>query len=117
MRKLTLSIYSLSRQDEGTRATVWLWLILILGAILRLATLSRQSLWLDEGFSYWMANRRWTEVVAYLPLYDIHPPLYYLVLRGMIALGGSEWLLRLPSALAGLASIGLLYALGVELFN
>ena len=104
--------------QTGARKIVpWLWSILGLGAMLRLATLNRQSLWLDEGFSYWIARRPWMDLVAYLPAHDIHPPLYYLVLQPMIALGGSEWLLRLPSALAGIASIGMLYLLGVELFD
>ncbi len=99
------------------RELLWLWLIVGLGAILRLATLGRQSLWLDEAESYWMAHRPWQQMLASLPSYDDHPPLHYLVLQPMIALGGSEWLLRLPSALAGIASIVLLYALGAELFN
>ncbi len=93
------------------------WLILGLGAILRLATLTFQSLWLDEGFSYWIANRSVADLLAYLPTWDTHPPLFYLITHWMIGLGGSEWLLRLPSALAGVASIGLIYALGVELFD
>ncbi len=47
-------------QSQPESSTVYLWLILGLGVVLRLATLGRQSLWLDEGFSYWMANRSWT---------------------------------------------------------
>ncbi len=99
------------------QAITWFWLILGLGALLRLATLNRQSLWLDEAYSFWMSNRPWQDIVASLPSADTHPPLHYLVLQPMIALGGSEWLLRLPSALAGIVSIFLLYALGAELFN
>jgi hypothetical protein len=44
-------------QSQSKSSSAYLWLSLGLGAILRLATLGRQSLWLDEGFSYWMANR------------------------------------------------------------
>jgi hypothetical protein len=43
-----------------------IWLILGLGAILRLATLGRQSLWLDEGWSYWVANRSWQALLTSL---------------------------------------------------
>ena len=100
-----------------TGVTPWLWLVMSLGALLRLVTLGRQSVWLDEGFSYWAANRSWPAVVALLAQQDTHPPVHYLVLRPMVALGGSEWLLRFPSALASIASIGLLYALGAELFD
>lgn len=106
-----------SSQPQTKSDTVYFWLILGLGAILRLATLGRQSLWLDEGTSYWLANRSWQALLTSLPSYDPHPPLHYLILQPMIALGGNEWLLRLPSALAGIASIGLLFALGKELFD
>lgn len=111
------AVCGLISQSSPRRNAIHLCLILGLGAGLRLATLGRQSLWLDEGFSYWMANRPWTTLLASLPNNDTHPPLHYLILQPMIALGGSEWLLRLPSALAGIASIGLLFALGKELFD
>jgi mannosyltransferase len=98
-------------------SSVWLGLIVGMGAILRLINLDRQSLWLDEGISYWIALRPLSELVGHLATGDTHPPLHYLLLKGAIALGGSEWLLRFPSVLAGLVGIGLLYALGRELFD
>lgn len=81
--------YRLVRQVMTGRGRAWLWLIIGLGAVLRLATLGRQSLWFDEGFSYWIADRPWRELISYLPNYDTHPPLYYLMLQPMIALGGN----------------------------
>lgn len=99
------------------REAALLGLILGLGALLRLATLGHHSLWLDEGLSYWIANRPLDGLLDYLARRDTHPPLHYLVLQAMIALGGSEWLLRLPSALAGIGAIALLYALGKEVFD
>lgn len=107
----------IGRRAGTSRVVPWLWLTVSLGGVLRLATLGRQSLWLDEASSYWIADRPWMDIVAYLPTNDPHPPLYYLVLQPMIALGGGEWLLRLPSALASIAGIGLFYALGAELFD
>lgn len=97
---------------RSDRSRLYFWLILGLGALLRLATLSRQSLWLDEGTSYWLANLPWQTLLASLPAIDPHPPLYYLLLQPFISLGGGEWLLRLLSAIAGIASIGLIFALG-----
>jgi uncharacterized membrane protein len=105
-----------SGSEHGGRYSM-VWLILGFGAILRFATLGRQSLWLDEGMSYWLANRSWQSLLSFLPSYDPHPPLHYLILQPMIALGGDEWLLRLPSALASVVSIGLILALGKELFD
>ena len=104
-----------SRISELTRQIPWIWVILGLGAFLRLITLGRQSLWLDEGISFWIVNRPLPDLLGEL---SRHPrPLHFLVLHQMVALGGDEWLLRLPSALAGIASIGLIYALGFELFD
>lgn len=99
------------------REAVLLALVVGLGALLRLATLGHHSLWLDEGLSYWIAHRPLDSLLDYLARRDTHPPLHYLVLQAMIALGGSEWQLRLPSALAGIGAIALLYALGKELFD
>ncbi|MCC6626027.1 MAG: glycosyltransferase family 39 protein [Chloroflexi bacterium] len=112
-------------QATTTAAWAWLdahqaaalWVIVSLGALLRLATLGALSLWLDEGLSYWIADRSLGDLLAYLAAHDTHPPLHYLLLQPMIALGGSEWLLRLPSAVAGIIAIPLLYALGRELFD
>ena len=117
MRNNPDTTYSQLPRAQAIRTGTYLGLILGLGACLRLATLGRQSLWLDESFSYWMANRSWTALLASLPFNDTHPPLYYLSLQPMIALGGSEWVLRLPSALFSVVSIGLVFALGKELFN
>jgi dolichyl-phosphate-mannose-protein mannosyltransferase len=91
--------------------------ILAVAAILRLVTLGRQSLWLDEGWTYWVANRSIPDVVAYHTAFDAHPPLYPLLLQPFIALGGSEWLLRVPSAAASLLSVWLVYVIGQLLFD
>ncbi|HEU5102193.1 MAG TPA: glycosyltransferase family 39 protein [Roseiflexaceae bacterium] len=58
-----------------------------------------------------------SDLLVDLPRLDPHPPLHYLMLQAMIGLGGDEWQLRLPSALAGIVCIGLVYALGAELFD
>lgn len=94
-------------------ASIW-WLVGV-GALLRLATLGRQSIWLDEAVSYWTVNRPFGELLAYLS--GGFRTLYFLLLYPMAALGGDEWMLRLPSALAGIASIFLVWAIGRELFD
>lgn len=103
--------------SQHGNAGLVLWLILGLGTLLRVATLGRQSLWLDEGWSYWLVNRSWQAMLMALPSSDPHPPLYYLMLHSILALGRDEWLLRLPSALASIVSIGLLFTLGREVFE
>ncbi len=78
---------------------------LIAAAVLRLFRLGHQSLWIDEAFSWISAQigQPWT--IAHL-LEDVHGPLYSLLLHvwGRFA-GDSEWALRLPSALLGVALV------------
>jgi len=94
----------------------WLLSVLVIGAFLRLLFLGHQSLWLDEAFSVIIARRDWGQIVA-STAQDTMPPLYYFVLRAFLALGDSEFAVRLPSALWGVVTIPLLYALGRRLFG
>ena len=80
--------------------------IVILGAGLRFFWLGHKSLWLDEAFSLWMAQRPPGELWGTLVDLDQHPPLFYGLLalwRGLF--GDSEAALRALSALAGIATL------------
>lgn len=85
--------------------------IVLAGAALRLAFLARQPYWRDEAF---------TAVVARMPLGDLltavsrdsAPPLSYLVEHVVVGLGDAPWLLRVVPALAGIALIAIVAALG-----
>jgi uncharacterized membrane protein len=81
--------------------------IAIVALVLRLVTLDRKSLWLDEVVTLQYAMRSVEHIT--LVRSDPHPPLYYLLMHYWIALGSSEFILRLPSALAGVAAIPMLY--------
>lgn len=64
----------------------WLVALLTLGALaLRLIQLGRDSLWYDETVSVYLAGRPPAELIAHTAR-DIHPPLYYLCLRGWLLL-------------------------------
>lgn len=83
-----------------------------MGAALRLYDLGGASLWMDEGFTWMRASG------GALPLdLDKHPPLYYALVRALLAFGQSEWAVRLPAALAGIASIAAVFALGREAYG
>ena len=95
------------------RAVPWPWLLALLaaGAALRLAGLTERGLWLDEWVSLDVASHPWVEV-ATGRVFDNHtPPLYYLLLRGWLALvsGASVPEATLPGVLA--AARGLSVAL------
>lgn len=95
-----------------------LLLIVALAAALRCATLSFQSLWLDEGYTLVEAGRPWGELLA--ALFDPRQgyPLYILTMKAWsMALGTGEAALRWPSAAAGVCAVPLFYVLGRRLFG
>ena len=54
---------------------------------LRLAQLTFQPLWFDEGWSVWFGMSGLRDMLERTAL-DIHPPLYYALLHGWIAIAG-----------------------------
>lgn len=83
-------------------------LLLLLGAYaLRLYRLDAQSLWWDEGISLHLATSSAAEIVRDR-LANIHPPLYFFVLKGWVRLAGvSPFAGRYLSVLAGLLQVAL----------
>jgi len=96
-----------------TRPDFWgLGVILLLGLGLRLARLTLQPLWWDEGYSLYFATLPLAEMARQTAV-DIHPPLYYALLHGWITLvGAAPVAVRTFSVLVGLAAIPLAFALG-----
>lgn len=74
--------------------------ILLLAYALRVAGLLSESLWIDEGYSWALANSRLADVVRGTAA-DQHPPFYYLVLWIWLSLGRTLFSLRYLSALIG----------------
>jgi len=108
------------RVAEVDRVGVAALVTILAGAYLRLRQLGDESIWLDEALSIVYVTRDYTtfELLFELPLEDPHPPLYYLLLDGWIAVfGSSEVAVRMPSALFGIASLVLVYAVGARLFD
>src|SRR5713226_2559458 len=95
------------------RETRWLWLIIIVGALVRLYRLDYQSLWLDEGWQYFIASADSLSGVyeRVLRPYPAHPPLSYLISHLFLQMQDSDFFLRLPSVLFGIGSIPLCYLL------
>ncbi|MFW6435492.1 MAG: glycosyltransferase family 39 protein, partial [Halovenus sp.] len=94
--------------------------LLVVAAGLRLYRLGDESFWLDEAITWYFVTEKYTtaEILFVLPIEDVHPPLYFLLIDLWVSLAGaSESALRFPSAVLGIASVGLLYLLGVKLFD
>lgn len=89
-----------------------LTLILLLAFGLRVYRLDGQSLWADEGASVVMTYRSLAAIIE-AAAGDIHPPLYYLALRGWVEIAGrTEYALRFLSALFGVLLVALTFVVG-----
>ncbi len=85
-------------------ALIPLLAIILWGGWLRLAYLGEPSFWIDEAFSLEVAQQ-WLQGIATIG--DWRAWLHRALLAGNIALfGEAEWLVRLPSVLAGIMLIG-----------
>lgn len=96
-----------------------LFLILGLASILRVHMLFvRGTFWFDEVFSVRFSSLPWKEAIKYW-IIETNPPFYTIFLRFWLALTNTdnEILIRLPSLLAGIASIALLYFFAEKFFN
>lgn len=83
---------------------------------LRWLYIGQQSLWLDELFSAFLVRKSWWGIIQGTAQ-DILPPLYYLLLKGMMQLGNNETAARALSAVASAASVPVFYYLGKRLFD
>jgi len=89
--------------------------VMLLAAVLRLFDLGTAPLWIDEHMTWTMVNPGpgpglWEQFRD-----NIQGPLYLAALWPLIRDNTSEFLMRLPAALAGIATIPLMLRLGVEL--
>jgi uncharacterized membrane protein len=86
-----------------------LFLVLVLGTILRFYNNTAVSLWHDEAFSALYIRYGWGEMMHRITL-DVHPPLYYIVLRFWSYIFGESLLsLRGFSILLGALTIWAAY--------
>jgi 4-amino-4-deoxy-L-arabinose transferase-like glycosyltransferase len=92
-----------------------LLVIVLLGLLLRVHQLDRQSFWIDEAFSALMADPRYARPALWQ--YDVHPPLYYALLSLWGLWSRSDWWLRLLSVVLGVATIPVVYGLGARLLG
>ncbi len=105
-----------------------LLLILLAGAALRLYRLGVDSLWYDETVSTYLAGSRLPELLRHTAG-DIHPPGYYVLLRGWLVLMGYptghadargiglEFSAAFLSLFFGVLLIALVYALARRVAN
>jgi mannosyltransferase len=106
-------VHEIVQWTEGYPATLAaLGSVVAMAILLRLHNLGGESLWGDEVVSLWQAKGSLAHVI-WSTAHDNYPPLNNLAIFAAIKLFGvSEWSLRLPSAIFGVANIVALWWLG-----
>lgn len=107
------------RSERFPRWPAWLplALILALAAGLRFYRLGAENLWIDEVFSVRQAAPALEGVAGYWDLdrQTTSRPLSLVLLHYVLALGNSEFLMRLPYAIMSILDVGALFLLSREL--
>jgi mannosyltransferase len=91
--------------------------LMLLAAVLRLSTLDLQSFWYDEAFTpVHVLHASLFATLRAVAHSENTPPLWYVIAWGAARLlGTGEIALRLPSALAGIATVPVAWGIGWEL--
>jgi len=114
--RASASLRELFSLGKHRRFLIAALLILLLAAGLRFYRLDAQSFWNDEGNSARLSERT-IPLILEGTASDIHPPLYYLMLRGWQELvGETEFGLRLLSAFLGVGLVALTMTFASQTF-
>src|SRR4051794_12089338 len=93
-----------------------LWLVVLVGGLLRIYRYDTLSLWLDEGLTTWFGRLPWDGVLAHATV-ENHPPFYFAVVKAAEAIAPELTAGRLVSVVAGTLTLPLLYALSSRLVS
>ena len=96
---------------------VFLFVITLLGAFLRLYSLGAESIWLDEAITYNIGSVDSFVSVWQGAMQDKHPPLHFLLIHLVTMFSSTEFALRLPSAIFGILTIPATYLLADSVFG
>ena len=117
MRRVQAAVREPSAPSSAAPRTTTPWpalaAIVVLAAVLRFATLRTQSIWFDEAATWDLVRRPFGEMLSRLPDGESNPPLFYVLEWIWTRLfGDGEAGLRSLSALAGLLTVPVAYAIG-----
>ena len=101
------ALQRLTWQGAGRLSRLWWVPILALAMALRFYHLTSAAIWGDEGSSLLLSEYAMADLWFHAA-HDVHPPLYFFLLRGWIEVfGDSIGSIRSMSALPGVAVVGL----------
>lgn len=91
-----------------------IWIAVLFGlfllfAIIRIGLLEYSEIWLDEAMTWHYASQPWGSLSAYIGTNDVHPPLYFLMVKAFTVFGDAPWALRLCGLVAELLALPLIY--------
>ena len=94
-------------EGAGWLSRLWWVPILALAMAVRFYGLTASAIWGDEGSSLLLSEYAMDDLWFHAA-HDVHPPLYFFMLRGWIGLfGDGIWSIRGMSALPGVLAVGL----------
>jgi len=89
--------------------------IMLLGGALRLYRVDALSLWVDEGLTVLFARLPWPTLLGFGPVYSLHPPLYFALVKLLSLICPELMAGRLLSVAAATLTLPVLYLLGARL--
>ncbi|GFK93462.1 hypothetical protein NNJEOMEG_01295 [Fundidesulfovibrio magnetotacticus] len=102
----------------GAKSIVLLAFMILAAAAMRLHALDVPSMWLDEIVVPLAAKHDARYIIERATTgIDTHPPYYHLFIKAMMSFGTNDFVLRLPSALAGILSIAAIFFLARKLYG
>lgn len=95
---------------------VYLVIITLVGALLRIYHLGFNSFWLDEAWTWYFSKMSWSEIWN-TTAYEFNPPGFYWIEHTIMYSGESEIWLRLVPAVCGIITIPVMYLIGKQFYQ
>src|SRR5580698_10487061 len=116
IHRRSLASITASPVEETAGDRAWLWFVLCLGLVARLIRIDHQPFWLDEALTFQRIHLGSWALIAD-SFANRHMPSYFLLLQLISQFdSGSAWL-RIPSALFGALSAGMVFVIARRISN
>ncbi|MEA3459968.1 MAG: glycosyltransferase family 39 protein, partial [Chloroflexota bacterium] len=107
----------IQRIAKERETSIALNLAILLAFALRVYRLGDKNIWWDEGLAIWAVRKGLVSVTLWTAG-DVHPPLYFWLLKPWVRLvGESEFAARFLSVIWGILAVALIYPLAKRLIN